>query len=36
LVPAPLIGKYVLPEFHGFGASEAQIKDVLAWMIAKD
>ncbi len=36
LVPAPLIGKYALPEFPTASVpSEAQIKDVLAWMIAK-
>jgi NitT/TauT family transport system substrate-binding protein len=37
LVPAPLIGKYVLPKFPTASVpSEAQIKDVLAWMLAKN
>jgi NitT/TauT family transport system substrate-binding protein len=36
LVPAPLIGKYVLPKFPTASVpSEAQLKDVMAWMIAK-
>jgi NitT/TauT family transport system substrate-binding protein len=36
LVPAPLIGKYVLPKFPTASVpSEAQIKDVLAWMTEK-
>jgi NitT/TauT family transport system substrate-binding protein len=36
LIPAPLIGKYALPKFPAASVpSEAQIKDVLAWMIAK-
>ena len=36
LVPAPLIGKYPLPKFPAASVpSEAQIKDVLAWMMAK-
>ncbi len=35
LVPAPLIGKYPLPKFPTASVpSEAQIKDVLAWMMA--
>ena len=34
LVPPPLIGKYVLPKFPTASVpSEAQIKDVLAWMM---
>jgi NitT/TauT family transport system substrate-binding protein len=36
LVPAPLIGKYTLPKFPTASVpSEAQIKDVLAWMMAE-
>jgi NitT/TauT family transport system substrate-binding protein len=36
LVPAPLIGKYVLPQFPTASVpSEAQLKDVMAWMIAR-
>ena len=36
LVPAPLIGKYVLPKFPTASVpSEAQLKDVMAWMMAK-
>jgi len=36
LVPAPLIGKYVLPKFPAASVpSEAQLKDVMAWMIAR-
>jgi NitT/TauT family transport system substrate-binding protein len=36
LVPAPLIGKYALPKFPTASVpSEAQLKDVMAWMIAK-
>jgi NitT/TauT family transport system substrate-binding protein len=36
LIPAPLIGKYVLPKFPTASVpSEAQIKDVLAWMTDK-
>ncbi len=35
LIPAPLIGKYALPKFSAASVpSEAQIKDVLAWMAA--
>jgi NitT/TauT family transport system substrate-binding protein len=35
LIPAPLIGKYALPKFPTASVpSEAQIKDVLAWMMA--
>ena len=35
LIPAPLIGKYALPKFPAASVpSEAQIKDVLAWMMA--
>lgn len=37
LVPAPLIGKYTLPRFPPASVpSEAQIKDVLAWLLAKN
>jgi NitT/TauT family transport system substrate-binding protein len=37
LVPAPLIGKYTLPRFPPASVpSEAQIKDVLAWMLARN
>jgi NitT/TauT family transport system substrate-binding protein len=37
LVPTPLIGKYILPKFPTASVpSEAQIKDVLAWMLAKN
>jgi NitT/TauT family transport system substrate-binding protein len=36
LIPAPLIGKYVLPQFPAAAVpSEAQVKDVQAWMLAK-
>ena len=36
LVPALLIGKYALPQFPTASVpSEAQLKDVMAWMIAK-
>ena len=36
LVPAPLIGKYQLPKFPAASVpSEAQLKDVQAWMIEK-
>jgi NitT/TauT family transport system substrate-binding protein len=36
LVPAPLIGKYALPKFPTASVpSEAQLKDVMAWMIAR-
>jgi NitT/TauT family transport system substrate-binding protein len=36
LVPAPLIGKYRLPKFPTASVpSEAQVKDVQAWMIEK-
>jgi NitT/TauT family transport system substrate-binding protein len=36
LVPAPLIGKYALPKFPTASVpSEAQIKDVLGWLLAK-
>jgi NitT/TauT family transport system substrate-binding protein len=36
LVPAPLIGKYPLPKFPTASVpSEAQLKDVQAWMIEK-
>jgi NitT/TauT family transport system substrate-binding protein len=36
LVPAPLIGKYALPRFPTASVpSEAQLKDVMAWMIAR-
>jgi NitT/TauT family transport system substrate-binding protein len=36
LIPAPLIGKYALPQFPAASVpSEAQMNDVLAWMIAK-
>jgi NitT/TauT family transport system substrate-binding protein len=36
LIAAPLIGKYALPKFPTASVpSEAQIKDVLAWMLAK-
>jgi NitT/TauT family transport system substrate-binding protein len=36
LIPAPLIGKYTLPKFPTASVpSEAQIKDVLAWMTDK-
>jgi NitT/TauT family transport system substrate-binding protein len=36
LVPAPLIGKYALPKFPTASVpSEAQLKDVMAWMMAK-
>ena len=36
LIPAPLIGKYALPKFPTASVpSEAQIKDVLAWMTDK-
>ena len=36
LIPAPLIGKYALPKFPAASVpSEAQIKDVLAWMSAR-
>jgi NitT/TauT family transport system substrate-binding protein len=36
LIPAPLIGKYALPRFPTASVpSEAQVKDVLAWMMAK-
>jgi NitT/TauT family transport system substrate-binding protein len=36
LVPAPLIGKYALPQFPAASVpSEAQLKDVMAWMMAK-
>jgi NitT/TauT family transport system substrate-binding protein len=36
LVPAPLIGKYALPRFPTASVpSEAQLKDVMAWMMAK-
>jgi NitT/TauT family transport system substrate-binding protein len=37
LIPAPLIGKYALPKFPAAAVpSEAQIKDVLAWMMDKE
>ena len=36
LIPAPLLGKYVLPKFPTAGVpTEDQIKDVLAWMMDK-
>jgi NitT/TauT family transport system substrate-binding protein len=36
LVPAPLIGKYALPKFPTASVpSEAQLKDVMAWLMAK-
>lgn len=36
LIPAPLLGKYPLPKFPVASVpSEAQIKDVLAWMMDK-
>jgi len=36
LIPAPLIGKYPLPKFPAASIpSEAQLKDVQAWMIEK-
>lgn len=36
LIPAPLVGKYTLPKFPMASVpSEAQIQDVLAWMISK-
>ncbi len=36
LIPAPLLGKYTLPKFPAASVpSEAQVKDVLAWMMAK-
>jgi NitT/TauT family transport system substrate-binding protein len=36
LIAAPLIGKYALPKFPTASVpSEAQLKDVMAWMIAK-
>jgi NitT/TauT family transport system substrate-binding protein len=36
LIAAPLIGKYVLPKFPAAAVpTEAQIKDVLAWMMDK-
>jgi NitT/TauT family transport system substrate-binding protein len=36
LIPAPLLGKYTLPKFPTASVpSEAQIKDVLAWMTDK-
>ena len=36
LIAAPLIGKYVLPKFPAAAVpTEAQIKDVLAWMMEK-
>ncbi|CAG0933883.1 hypothetical protein TFLX_03252 [Thermoflexales bacterium] len=36
LVPAPLIGKYALPKFPTASVpSEAQLKDVMAWMLDK-
>jgi NitT/TauT family transport system substrate-binding protein len=36
LIPAPLIGKYALPQFPAAAVpSEAQLKDVQAWMLAK-
>jgi NitT/TauT family transport system substrate-binding protein len=35
LIPAPLIGKYALPKFPAASVpSEAQLKDVMAWMLA--
>lgn len=37
LIPAPLIGKYTLPKFPTASVpSEAQIKDVQAWLLAKN
>ncbi len=36
LIPAPLLGKYTLPKFPAASVpSEAQVKDVQAWMMAK-
>jgi NitT/TauT family transport system substrate-binding protein len=36
LIPAPLIGKYQLPKFPAAAVpTEAQIKDVMAWMMDK-
>lgn len=36
LVPAPLIGKYALPKYPAASVpSEAQTKDVMAWMMSK-
>ena len=36
LIPAPLLGKYTLPKFPAASVpSEAQVKDVQAWMIAR-